>query len=356
MAAAGGAERTAVSTDERYGKVEHLLRTEPWTFGFFQAVRLLERMLRDRNPVGRFVHPSKETVRFGVHSVTAFPASQIQELHWDTGGAPVMVVNFFGLTGPSGVLPLYYSELIRERLRQKDPTLLSFLNLFNHRMLSLFYQAWEKYRFTVAYERGQRDGRNGRDRFSHHLLDLIGLGTDGLQNRQTVTDDSLLFYSGLLALHTRSVSALKSILEDYFEVPVVVEQFVGAWYPLAAPDQCCFEDGDSFSEQLGVGVVVGDEIWDQQSGVRIRLGPLTLKQYADFLPEGAAYQPMRAITRFFAGDETDFEVQLVLRRDEVPGCELAEVSADRMMPQLGWSTWVKTAPMGRDPGDTILRI
>ena len=58
-------------------------------------------------------------------------------------------------------------------------------------MISLFYQAWEKYRFTIAYERGERD------RFSHHLLDLIGLGTPGLQERQSVPDDSLLFYSGL---------------------------------------------------------------------------------------------------------------------------------------------------------------
>ena len=68
--------------------------------------------------------------------------------------------------------------------------------------------------------------------------------------------------------------------------------------------------------------MVGDEIWDQGAGVRIRLGPLDLKQYLDFLPEGSAYAPLRAITRFFSGDEIDFEVQLVLKREEVPACEL----------------------------------
>ena len=30
--------------------------------------------------------------------------------------------------------------------------------------------------------------------------------------------------------------------------------------------------------------MVGNEIWDQQSRVRIQLGPLTLEQYMDFLP------------------------------------------------------------------------
>src|SRR5204863_7315346 len=108
----------------------------------------------------------------------------------------------------------------------KDHTLASFLDIFNHRMVSLFYQAWEKYRFTIAYERGERD------RFSHHLLDLIGLGTPGLHERQAVPDDSLLFYSGLLSLHPRSATALRQILIDYFAVPVQIEQFVGCWQGL----------------------------------------------------------------------------------------------------------------------------
>lgn len=346
MAAPGGAETTALN--ERYSKVERILREEPWGFQFFQAVRLLERILAPRAPVGRFVHPSKEIVRFAAHTSTAFPASQIQELRWDSAGAPVMVINFMGLTGPLGALPLYYSELIRERLRAKDTTLNAFFNLFNHRMVSLFYQAWEKYRFTVAYERGERD------RLSQHLMDLVGLGTGGLQDRQSVRDDSLLFYSGIFALHTRSAAALKYVLEDYFEVPVEVEQFVGAWHPLSDSDQCRFLSSNTVSEQLGSGVVVGDEIWDQQSGVRILLGPLTLAQYRDFLPDGAAYEPLRAITRFFAGEEIDFQVRLFLKRDEVPACELHYRSAES--PRLGWTTWARTKPMGYDPGDTVLRI
>lgn len=347
MAAPSGTPASDLTSAVRYWDVTQLLTDEPWTFQFFQAVRLLERILPDRSPVGRFVHPSKEIVRIHSHSGVGFPASQIQELRWETGGAPVMVVNFMGLYGPMGMLPLYYSELIRERLRARDTTMVAFFNMFNHRMISLFYQAWEKYRFTIAYERGERD------RFSHHLLDLIGLGTVGLQNRQSIPDDSLLFYSGLFALHTRSAAALRQVLADYFDVPVEVEQFVGAWYPLDVPNQCRLDHND-LSEQVGIGTVVGDEIWDQGSGVRVKLGPLDLKQYLDFLPEGSASKPLRAITRFFSGDEIDFEVQLVLKRDEVPACELSDAVAASW--QLGWSTWVKSAPMRRDPADTILKI
>ena len=68
--------------------------------------------------------------------------------------------------------------------------------------------------------------------------------------------------------------------------------------------------------------VVGDEVWDQQSRVRIRMGPLSLEQYMEFLPGGPAWRHVKALTRFFAGNEYDMELQLVLRRDEVPSCEL----------------------------------
>lgn len=353
MATPSRTTNPTLSARDQLAAVELALRSEPWTFQFFQAVRLLERLQPGRSPVGRFVSPSKEIVRFAAHTATSFPASQIQHIHWATAGAPVVVVNFMGLTGPMGVLPLYYSELVQDRLRAKDRTLISFFDLFNHRMISLFYRAWEKYRFTVAYERGERD------QLSHHLMDLIGLGTHGLQGRQAVPDDSFLFYSGLLGSHSRSATALRQMLWDYFDVPVEIEQFVGAWYPLSPENQCCFEDGNSFSESLGLGAVVGDEIYDQQSGVRIKLGPLTFQQYIDFLPQGSAYKPLRALTRFFAGDELDFEVQLVLMRDEVPACELDDRSAEREeqpAPQLGWSTWVKSVPMTRDPSDTVLRI
>jgi len=360
MATPGGPDDSAVEIIEipppvhgRYGAVEDLLRTVPQEFEFFQAVRLFERILPARAPVGRFVSPSREVVRFCAHASIPFPASQIQDVLWPDADAPEphpaprVVINFMGLAGPSGLLPLYYTELIVDRIRHKDHTLKDFLDLFNHRMLSLFYQAWEKYRFTIAYERGERD------RFSHHLMDLIGLGTRNLDNRLAVRDDSLLFYSGLLSLRPRSAAALKLILWDYFDVPVEVEQFVGAWHRLEESNLCRFGSGDA-SEQLGFGAIVGDEIWNQQSGVRIKLGPMGLREYLDFLPSGTAHEPLKALAKFVARGEIDFQVQLILKKDEVPPCELG--LGEAAAPRLGWTSWAKTQAMRAHADDTIFSI
>jgi type VI secretion system protein ImpH len=333
---------------ESLAEVSREMRQHPGRFDFFQAVRLLLRIYSDREVPGESTTTGREAMRFRVNNSLAFPPSQIASIDWEAE-VPAMTVNFMGLTGPMGVLPRVYSEFIIGRLRARDRTQADFFDIFNHRMISLFYQAWEKYRSPVAYE------RDGEDRLSKYLMALIGLGTGGLQNRMRVNDDSLLFYSGLLSLQPRSAVALRGALCDYFGVPVDVEQFVGAWQPLEKADQCDLGTGPSFGSQLGVGTVVGDEIWNQQSRIRLQLGPLTQEQYLSFLPGGAAYEPLRELARFFCGSYLEIELQLILQRAVVPRCDLGEDSLAG--PRLGWFTWMKSKPdFDRSPADTVLLL
>jgi type VI secretion system protein ImpH len=317
------------------------------SFEFFQAVTLLQR-LTDLRPVGGFSNPEDEAVHFRVNPRLGFPASQIQTLEFSEDAPPEMMVNFMGLTGPSGALPYTYSELILERIRAKDHGLAAFFDIFNHRAISLFYRAWQRSRFPVTYSAGPRD------LFTRYLLDLIGLGTEGLRNRQEIEDEALLHYASLVAMQARSATALEQIIEDYFEVPVEIHQFTGAWYGLDDATQCAMSDMDSPSCQIGGGAVVGDAVWDRQARVRIRLGPLSMERYCDFLPEESAYTALRSLTRFFSNQSLEFELQLVLDRTQAPGTEL-DIEATNAV-RLGWVSWLKTAPLGMDPDDTILTL
>jgi type VI secretion system protein ImpH len=329
-------------------EIEEKLRREPYSFDFFQALRLLERFHPEKKSVGQFVHPGAEVAHFRAHPSLAFPASQIQDLESPEDGPARMLVNFMGLIGPEGVLPNPYTSLIIERQRDGDNTLSDFLDIFNHRIISLFYRAWRKYRVDVACERGERE------QFSRQLLSLLGLGTEGMRDRQTVSDELLIYYAGLLGQRPRSAQALQQILSDYFDVPVAIEQFSGGWYRLDRETQCRISEENTDSGELGFGAVVGDEMWNQQSRVRIVIGPLSLDRYADFLPDGQSFEPLRGWVRFFSNDEWDFEVKLILEREQVPACTLG---ADGVSgPQLGWVSWVKSAPFQRDPGDTVLAL
>jgi type VI secretion system protein ImpH len=326
--------------------LEQALRERPQAFSFFQAVRLMNRF-SGREPVGEYHHPAEESAQFGGNATLAFPPAEIHSIEERGDQPPRMRVNFMGLAGALGVLPVPYTELVIERLQAKDSTLRDFLDIFNHRLVSLFYRAWLRSHFAVEYE------RRGEDPLSRHVLSLLGLGTAGLEQRLPLPDSALVFYSGLVARYPRSAEAVARMLSDYFGVPVAVHPFSGAWRPLDPGSRTVFRGDDSPCEQLGVGAVLGDEVWDQQCSVRIRMGPLSLKQYKRFLPDGAAHNELRALARFLCGEDLDVEVQLVLDREETPRFGL---DADTETPRLGWISWMFSRPLDRDPDETILRF
>jgi type VI secretion system protein ImpH len=352
MAAEGG------NTD--YSLAELLFR-EPYRFEFFQAVRLLERIYTEREPVGyRETEMAGEVVRFKARVSYAFPPSQLYELTQPDGAdnltAPEMVVAFMGLTGPLGVLPHNYTELLLQREADKDTATREFFDLFNHRLISLFYRAWEKYRFPIAYERNKQ-----KDQFTRHLFDFIGLGTEGLRDRLDLQDEGLLFYSGLIAQRPHSASAIEAILADYFQSPVRLEQFVGQWFDLDKGSELSL--GGSNSE-LGVNTIIGSRVWDRQSKIRFKFGPLTYSAFKGFLPSGKALGPLIKLVRFLVGMEFDFDIQLILRADEVPASRFGKSddeaaatkpSADEEdYPRLGWTSWLKTYDFTEDDEQVVL--
>ena len=320
------------------------LLDEPYRFAFFQAVRLLERIYADRAPVGQDADATREVVRFRTRPTLSFPACEIHDLTQDPqqdGAAPEMMVSFMGAIGPLGILPHQYTELVMDRARYQDTALWSFLDIFNHRMISLFYRVWEKYHFPIAYE------RTGEDQFTMYLFDLIGMGTNGLRDRLSFRDQGLLFYSGLIAQRPHSAIAMGAIVGDYFGAPANVVQFPGEWLKL--------EDNvtslGSANSQLGVSTIAGDRVWSDQSKFRLRIGPVSLKKFNSFLPVGSAYKPLTEMVRLLAGLEFEYDVQLSLKRDEVPFFVLG---SDPNGARLGWTSWLKTSDFSKDDDQVVL--
>ncbi len=326
------------------------LRDEPWGVKFFQMVRLLERLYPERKPVGLFVAPADEVVRFSAHTSLTFPASEIQK-YVEPGDKPGRLqVNFMGLSTVNGPLPHPYTELLLERARAKDHAAGEFFDLFNHRIISLFYRGWKKYRFFIAYEQS----RGEDDPMTRCVYDLVGLGTPGLRHRMEIADEAAVYYAGILAQKRRTAQGLKQILQDYFGVPVGIEQFTGSWNRLEPCDQTQMNEGTSAPERLGMGTILGDEVWDQQGTVTIRLGPMPLREYLAFLPGAAAHTQLSAWLKLYSRQELDFVVRLVLARDEVPEVRLSADEGE--MARLGFGSWLKVKAFLRDPDETTYRM
>lgn len=364
------------------GPLDRKLRDEPYRFDYFQAVRLLERLFPDRRRVG-FDHAlTDEIVRFRALPSLEFPASQIYDIRdpKDAEGPPEMVVTFFGMQGINGALPHHYTEWIIERARRKDHTFREFLDLFNHRLLSLFYRAWGKYNFWLSTERALLQERREVsasperarafllerrpevDRFSQILLDLSGFGApairyrarerDRLVPRNTIDDETLRFYCALLAQRHRSAVGLEAMLEDYFGWQVRVHQFSGQWLALESDDLSQMVPGGN--TQLGVSLVAGKRIWDVQGKFRLRVGPVNYEQFCRMLPVGDAYQSFVDLVRTYAGPQFDFDIELLLNREEVPRFSLAK--GEGIGTRLGWNTWGRREHVAPEDGRVTLSV
>jgi len=327
--------------------VDEALFERPYEFDFFQAVRLLHLILNDRPGVGRIAKPAEEPVRFKVRQSLEFPASSIHSMSAETD-PPEMTVAFFGLTGVQGALPHHYTEHILARAQAKDFVMAEFFDLFNHRLMSLFYRAWEKHHFPVRFQLAA--AKQEIDEYTQYLFDWIGLGTAGLGGRMAVTDQAFLRYAGLLGQTPHSAVSLRAILRDYFGVDVEIEEFRGAWYKLAEEDQCDLS-GHGLNNQLGGGAIAGDAVWDPQAGFRVRLGPLKFDRFLSFLPDGRAVRELNDLLRFYAGPVLQYDLQLVLQAEEVPWCKLGDRTPAG--PRLGWSAWLKTEEFHEPTSDAV---
>lgn len=317
---------------QSYPPLKDRLFKEFFKFSFYRAVHLLESLFPKKKPIGQTLSPKEEAVRFSVKPGLIFPPSDISNLEHQDENKPVnMEVAFMGLIGPSGVLPHWYNEFALERVRQKDDTVISFLNLFHHRLISLFYLAWKKHQLSINYL------LDAKDRFSQYLLSLIGLGTPGLVKKIGLPLESIIFYGGHLSKLIPSALAIEATVEYFVDTKVKAEQFVDRIVDIDPEDQTRIGSANS---RLGIDALCGNSTWETQTKFRLHIGPVSFPHFLRLLPIGKVLYPVFSLVRYMVGPEYEFNILLYLRREEVPPCILGMETPGG--PRLGWTTWIKS--------------
>ena len=343
------------------------LQTESFSFDFYQAVRLLEAMRPEAESVGRSPYVRDEAVRFRSEISLAFPVSEISSISVpESDGEPAEVkVAFMGIGGLQGPLPRVFTELILREMSGGAHYLPDFLDIFNHRLLSLLYRTREKHRV------GARIQEPDQGRLASWLYCIAGLGTGGLRDRMVfedadeqggVRDRAFLPFAGLLSAGPRSAVSLQQMLRAYFGHQVSVRQFVGCWRPLREDQWTKLGTAGGANHRLGDDALLGRRVWDQDGVVVVEIGPLSLREFRRFLPgterpgmmlvDGDAYRASREFVRFHVGEDRDTRIELRLARDEVPP---TRISAAVDAPRLGYTSWLSTGPMSADPRSVPVR-
>jgi type VI secretion system protein ImpH len=317
---------------------------------FFQAVRMLQQAHPDRAAVGTGDDPRREAIRMRGLVSLSFPPSEVTDLEAGDRDEPArLTAAFMGLANPHsfGSLPVVYTERLLAAKRQGDSSLADFLAIFDHRLLSLFYRAWEACRYPVAYE---RSGPGKAGSFENAMLCLIGLAPGAQRRRLPVSDLSLIARADVFAGGGATPRSLAGLLAEQFEVPVTVQSFVPGWFVLETAERSRLgREACTLARDL----VLGARVQLAQSRFRVRLGPLPARLFQELLPGQPGADALATLIRLAAGSEHDFDYQLVLNRDEVPRLGLQRRPGPEAA-RLGWNTWLHTRPMPHDPDDVIV--
>lgn len=334
---AGDAREKVPPGDPMQPAIERL-HHDPGRFGFFQAVKLLYSV---NGFDGRGTGARPGPLRFTTPASLSFPPSELRSVVKGEINTQVCV-NFLGLTGPSGVLPRTYTELLIARKQvQRDQSAQEFLDLFNHRLVALFWLAWAKHRPEIGRQFGFH---NSVLRYLEHI---VGLGTPALQARlhpvrrggaapaRPLPGAAMTYFSGLIAQRPHGERAIAQVVSAVVGAPAVASGCFGTWQDIAGDARTRL---GADSSRLGHGCVLGRRYWDRQTTLRLTIGPIDRSKFNDLLPRGGRLPDIIELTRFMTGLALDLRIRLSLRADQVPPLRLGARTTDR--PQLGWNTWL----------------
>ena len=340
--AAPGAEAGPTPVSRRAGR-DPLAEAAaaPHRFDFFQLMRLVEARHANKPRLGTARRPVDEPVRLGQAANLAFAPASLSAVDLnDRSGKPRIEVQFFGLFGPNGPLPLHLTAYARERrLHKGDETFGRFADMFHHRLLLLFYRAWAQAQPAVSLDRPTED------RFADYVGSMIGVGGNAWRKRDAAPDHARLANAGLLSRQVRNADGLAQLLSGFLGMQVRIEQFVGRWMPLPPAERSRIGRRAASrrlsTSQLGVNAVLGQAVFDRQHHFRVHIGPLALEAFEALLPMGRALPALQALLKQYVGLEFGWDLRLELNKAQVPACRPGHYG------RLGWTTW-----LGRPPGTT----
>lgn len=338
-----GEERT--SDDSLKQSVTSLLAT-PQRVGFYRAVELLERATPRAVRIGELGPVGRESIRFRHDPSLAFSASDVSGVEVRKRNVADVVegatsetyyevtTTFLGLTGTVSPLPQYFAEdIIHEDA--DHPAQRQFLDMFHHRVLSLFYRAHTKYSFVTDYT------SDSRDPWSRRALCLAGF--DGFGDRLAITNlpiARLLRLAPLMARKARTADGLVAVVSDVLstvlgDAPVTVEQFVGRWVTIEERQLLRLGVANT---TLGEDATIGRKVFDRGGKFRLSLGPMRRRAFEEFQPGRAGLELLRDVVTLYVRDPLEFDIELILAPGEAPSMRLGATARDAS--KLGTDTWL----------------
>lgn len=289
---------------------------------FYKAVFLVENQLKTADSSFRHIgydsQPKLELIKFSVTQGLGFPGNAISKIesngYSDNFHQVTMHISFMGMTGCSGALPQYYTELVLQRMKHKDMTMRDFYDMFNHRLISLYYRAWKKYKHSLNYVT-----TNGSYSPYQKILSLLAGGESLHQLR----------CAGIFHRKVRNASDLEMLLRYYLECDVKIQQMVGQWQTLNPQEQTRLAGGGLLEGQhaaLGVDAMLGQKVWDLSSQVNVVITCTRSEQAKQLLPGGLLHKVAKNILTDYLGHAVGYRLLIKAKYKDINTAQISKNS------------------------------
>lgn len=339
------------------------LNNLPLSTEFYQLLRSLEITAKASKrhasrPVGYDYPLEQEFVAFRVSQSLAFPHSayELSELPLALSRKKITLnVNCFGLTGPSGVLPSHYTELLNSRIKEKDNAFRTLLDSLNARAISFLYRAWTKSRIPLLEESSTHESGLALPTAEASLPRSMLKSYTGLLNpanspEMADSEDYALYFSGFYSQRPRNASSLQAIVSKVLCCCVSIHQFRGRWFELDA-NQVSSLGGKNSS--LGSDFVIGTAVFEGAFSLRLKTEALSFKQFQTLKPGRPVFKLLERLVHLFLGTHYWVDLQVVLKGSERPPLQLAPGQGSLA---LGQALWLSDKAADRDVEDTIFEL
>lgn len=308
-------------------------------YNFFQLVELLYKIKNVDFETGLNTLPHSEPIYYASNASLAFPIRDIDSLQKTKSGKFLLEISLFGLTGSQSPLPGYYLESTAWEYFQKSKKLATFLDLFNHRLTTLLYHAWRKYRYYINFKNA------GEDSLSQRMFALVGLSKPIIRNSLEMNKSKMLAYAGLLASTSRSPQIIIGLVSHCFElnhVDILSWQFRRV--PLVPSQQNKLGLTNCL---IGENMILGDTVPDYSGKFVLAINKLSLKRFLNFLPNGEEYKNLVTFVSFILRSQLSWDLRLGLDNNQASGIQLGVENQSL----LGWTTFLGEPP--KEPHVTI---
>ena len=307
------------------------LKQDPFQFGLFQAASLLERIALGQGDTASW-GPSDHPVRFKSDITLGFPAGDIQSIRPEDSGSYQVYTSLMCLAGSRGPLPLVFTEMLLASRRNKDHAPVDFMDVFNHRLLHLLFQAKQKYHLSLG---------------ARHLADMPLLrfvdasASLGFREKKAVNEEAIwLQHAALMGAAPRSMSSLLAMLQDRLGIRFEAQQFFGEWLNIDPAEQALLGRGANHrsAAQLGVNATLGIRAWHQGAAILLKAKNLTPQAYQKLLPGESFHRKLKWLVKQHQSSNYRVCLQIHLKDRHFKPAGLGAQG-----PRLGLTAWLTHA-------------